>query len=620
MTIRLKDRPSAPDTPPSGEVVFYALSSGVYLKRSDGTVIGPLYDISQTASGDLSGTWPSVSIRSGVVSTAKLADGAVTPVKTNIPLNGDLVGNTNAPDNVSVRRIRGRAVGDLASIQTRQTLRWDGAAFLPSWVSEISPFVVGHSPEDPYSEDSDPGRAIQEAILAANTAWNSNGRPQTVVIKPGQYAPVGGIVELLPGVSLWGVPTSTAGSFPFSGFSVDNGSEASLTNRPGVQIHGQLQVTSDAFVSVDNLSSAGVENICFLVDDPLVGGTAISVSLSNSVVSSTDLYTGLTFRNCVFATLVDPQEAEQVLVVCTGFRLYLSFEGCVFYAREATRTAGREFGSALTLEANKSSGAALGAIHAQISNCYLTVQTEPGTSGTKHSIRARAAGSDSVVKVSCRDSTIEGPILLDGASASSSWRVDTLFESCRLHVSDDASRSIFYPEPAGGRHSVWLSRTRVETRNSSAPVFFKGVGFLEIDGVTTPNISGTLNFGLYPEVICTPTTIEDRVSYARPSKMVRKVLASGVASWTVPVSAEVYEVDATAGAQTLSLPSSRRWLGGELMILKVDSSANAVTVAAAGGESESTILYPTGAFPLSSQYNWVRFLALTSGWTVVGSG
>jgi len=51
----------------------------------------------------------------------------------------------------------------------------------------------------------------------------------------------------------------------------------------------------------------------------------------------------------------------------------------------------------------------------------------------------------------------------------------------------------------------------------------------------------------------------------------------GVNSWTITPQPQTVEVDATNGPATVTLSPFAQWLGDDITIVKVDSSANAVT-------------------------------------------
>src|SRR6185437_10800145 len=68
----------------------------------------------------------------------------------------------------------------------------------------------------------------------------------------------------------------------------------------------------------------------------------------------------------------------------------------------------------------------------------------------------------------------------------------------------------------------------------------------------------------------------------------RAAYRTQVGSVSVNNNDETIEVDATAGAATLTLPPAAQHPGRVLKIKKIDASANAVTIAVTGGSGDST--------------------------------
>lgn len=71
-------------------------------------------------------------------------------------------------------------------------------------------------------------------------------------------------------------------------------------------------------------------------------------------------------------------------------------------------------------------------------------------------------------------------------------------------------------------------------------------------------------------------------------------------------------VDATGGAVVLTLPSGRAAGGKLLVVVKTDTSANAVTFTPISGES---VFAPAGFSSLATRYATVMFIGVTIGTT-----
>lgn len=79
-------------------------------------------------------------------------------------------------------------------------------------------------------------------------------------------------------------------------------------------------------------------------------------------------------------------------------------------------------------------------------------------------------------------------------------------------------------------------------------------------------------------------------------------------------SAGVNPCDATTAAFTITLPNANVQTGISYTIKKVDSSANAVTVASSGGTIDGAATYS-----LAAQYKYVRVVSNGTNWFIVGS-
>ena len=72
--------------------------------------------------------------------------------------------------------------------------------------------------------------------------------------------------------------------------------------------------------------------------------------------------------------------------------------------------------------------------------------------------------------------------------------------------------------------------------------------------------------------------------------------------------------DATTAAFTITLPAATTCIGFVYEIIKFDSSANAVTVASAGGNINAAATYS-----LPTQYKYVRVRSNGTQWFILGS-
>ena len=85
------------------------------------------------------------------------------------------------------------------------------------------------------------------------------------------------------------------------------------------------------------------------------------------------------------------------------------------------------------------------------------------------------------------------------------------------------------------------------------------------------------------------------------------------ADYTATVADEVFLVDATAGAVTVTLPSVSRLAGKSYTIKKTDASANAVTIDGDGSET----IDGAATQSLASQWDSVTVVSDGSGWYIV---
>lgn len=80
------------------------------------------------------------------------------------------------------------------------------------------------------------------------------------------------------------------------------------------------------------------------------------------------------------------------------------------------------------------------------------------------------------------------------------------------------------------------------------------------------------------------------------------------AAYTMGEAFNNVRADATGGAFTVTLPSAGLYRGGEVVVMKTDASGNAVTVAAASGD---TLWAASGS--LAAQYDFIRLIAADDG-------
>jgi hypothetical protein len=75
-------------------------------------------------------------------------------------------------------------------------------------------------------------------------------------------------------------------------------------------------------------------------------------------------------------------------------------------------------------------------------------------------------------------------------------------------------------------------------------------------------------------------------------------------------------IDASSGAVTVNLPPSDDWIGDWLVFKKVDSSANVVTLDAAG----SDLIDGAATTTLSTQYDFIQLYCPKDGfWDIIGT-
>ena len=96
------------------------------------------------------------------------------------------------------------------------------------------------------------------------------------------------------------------------------------------------------------------------------------------------------------------------------------------------------------------------------------------------------------------------------------------------------------------------------------------------------------------------------------SKVVEYVLSrvkikNTTAAMTVEASQFYIRVDATGGARTITLPSASTCSGRQILVAKIDSSGNAVTVARAGTDT----IEGSNTISLASQ--WDNALLISNG-------
>lgn len=87
------------------------------------------------------------------------------------------------------------------------------------------------------------------------------------------------------------------------------------------------------------------------------------------------------------------------------------------------------------------------------------------------------------------------------------------------------------------------------------------------------------------------------------------------ANYTADATDYLILVDATGGARTITLPKAETWAGFPLVVKKVDSSANAVTI---DGNGSETIDGAT-TYALSEQYDSIEILSDGEGWQITSA-
>ena len=89
--------------------------------------------------------------------------------------------------------------------------------------------------------------------------------------------------------------------------------------------------------------------------------------------------------------------------------------------------------------------------------------------------------------------------------------------------------------------------------------------------------------------------------------MSRTKVATYTSSLTIPVDVFHARIDATGGARTATLPTASTCAGRQILITKVDSSGNAVTVACSGSETIQ------GSATISLAAQWNKALVISNG-------
>jgi len=88
----------------------------------------------------------------------------------------------------------------------------------------------------------------------------------------------------------------------------------------------------------------------------------------------------------------------------------------------------------------------------------------------------------------------------------------------------------------------------------------------------------------------------------------RTKLVTVTAAYTVASDVGFVRVDCTGGAITVTIPAAANWIGRRIIIKKIDSSGNAVTVARTGSDTFDGMTSMT----LPAQYNRVGIIAAAS--------
>ena len=116
---------------------------------------------------------------------------------------------------------------------------------------------------------------------------------------------------------------------------------------------------------------------------------------------------------------------------------------------------------------------------------------------------------------------------------------------------------------------------------------------------------------LFPNGTALPMATIMRDVAVSVTQMAINTVAAG---YTVQATDEYLRVDASAGARTITLPLSTAMLQQDVVVAKVDSTGNAVTVTASGSEK----INGSTTLSLSSQWAKARLLSTGAGWEVIG--
>lgn len=87
----------------------------------------------------------------------------------------------------------------------------------------------------------------------------------------------------------------------------------------------------------------------------------------------------------------------------------------------------------------------------------------------------------------------------------------------------------------------------------------------------------------------------------------RTAITTQTTTYTVPDNVFHTRADATSGAFTVTIPSALTTAGRQILITKIDASANAITVAAAGTDTIQ------GSATISLAAQWNKALLISNG-------
>lgn len=92
------------------------------------------------------------------------------------------------------------------------------------------------------------------------------------------------------------------------------------------------------------------------------------------------------------------------------------------------------------------------------------------------------------------------------------------------------------------------------------------------------------------------------------------VIVAKTGTYSATLADHVITGDATSAAFTITIPTASGNAGLEYIVKKIDSSANAVTIATSAGNIDASATYV-----LSSQYKYVKVVSNGTNWLIIGN-